>query len=279
MSIVLPVTFSGSKCTSSYIYLDRSPRTVLFHYGAGSRAINYNIFQQVPEISVLIIERWPLRHDGKLGPDILADLTEYTKELLDHLGIVDVVQVCHSAGIYPLLSFAASHGEMIKHNVLLSPHIPPPASKSRVLSLLNRVPLPLFKFVTKFDARAGDWLSNFGFAARNRDDFWTHHLGSAVLDEQISREREVDDNAMNVDYALSYGKLQGYHDARLLEMYQHCEKVIWYTCPADLFFGPDTVNRCLELTGLEADVRIIESSHENLFQRRDVWREIVSLMG
>ena len=83
----------------------------------------------------------------------------------------------------------------------------------------------------------------------------------------------------SLDYRLGYARIPGMGIDALTNLYTGCPgRFTWFTCDADIFFGPKSVERIVgKMKGVEKEVEIVvvnEASHADIWLRTEVWKGI-----
>jgi len=91
--------------------------------------------------------------------------------------------------------------------------------------------------------------------------------------EQVALRKERAD----LDYRQGYTRIPGITLEVLEQLYVNCSaKVTWFTCDADVFFGPKSVQRIKEkMSNAQIEIVLVpEASHADIFMRSGVWERI-----
>ena len=90
--------------------------------------------------------------------------------------------------------------------------------------------------------------------------------------EMVLRKERLD-----LDYRLGFSRIPGIKVEDLVELYRSCKvDLVWFTCHADVFFGPASVERIAkEMKSCGVEVVLVEGAcHSDIFLRSEVWERI-----
>lgn len=279
-----------------------APQTLLFCYGAGDCAVTITLYQEFirthPQLSMVCIDRWtlPTSSDAAVarsGLELLSELTSITVELLDSLTVQNFSIAAHSAGVYPMIHLADSVPARVNHLFPICTHVPPPFSASKVLSWMCTMPTLLFNGITKLDSGGDtdstiDSLKNYVLGSRGsgqhgRDRF----VDTLALQELLKQYRPGPEQSaaakerQSLDYQLVYSRLPGIDNKALADIYmslrEHSIPVTWFTSHGDAFFGPPSVERLIDATGIQKGIEVViveGAKHSDIHFRREVWDEM-----
>jgi pimeloyl-ACP methyl ester carboxylesterase len=296
MTLQLPLLFnspSDSRHQIHYVHLNSSAQhTLLLCYGAGGSSTFLTLYQDYltshPKLGLLCVDRWALGQDITAGPALLSSLSSITVELLDHLSIPKISVAAHSAGAYEALDFINRFPERTTGHVFpICTHIPAPYTGSKIMSWICTMPEPLFAAVTAIDQLSDTkverlWLRLVGSPKTERIDDGTfvdsQKLRSILENYKPDKEEVALHKArLDLDYRLGYSRIPGIRVDDLVELYKDCKlDLIWFTCEADIFFGPASVERITkDMTSCKVEVVLVEgASHSDIFLRKELWDRI-----
>ena len=153
----------------------------------------------------------------------------------------------------------------------------------------------LFNSITKLDSSLADtwaealFLKVVGSRKADRDDdddeggtLFVHSKRLRdLLDQYKPDEKQVASmkETLDLDYRLGYTRIPGITMQVLTEFYTKCPssvKITWFTCKADIFFGPASVKRLAEQMEAAVETIVIkDASHSDIFLRTEVWQMMV----
>ena len=91
------------------------------------------------------------------------------------------------------------------------------------------------------------------------------------------KERARRSERLDLDYRLGYARVSGVGLEDLVGLYRNCKvELVWFTCDADVFFGPASVERMVkEMDSSKVEVvRVEGAAHSDIFFRSEVWERI-----
>jgi pimeloyl-ACP methyl ester carboxylesterase len=296
MSLQLPVPFNSSINPGHQIHYIRlnpsAQHTILFCYGAGGSSTSLTLFQDFltthPNLGMLSIDRWVLSPHASSDPSLLSHLSSLTIELLSSLSIAKISVAAHSAGIYQALDLVNRYPNLITGPVFpIAAHIPAPYTASKIMSWMCTMPGFLFSAVGSIDQLSDTkaerlWLRLIGSPKiENLDDgkfVYTKKL-RAILEgyEPEGRERVMVKERLDVDYRLGYSRVPGIKVEDLVGLYTGCKVgLVWFTCQADVFFGPASVERIAkDMKSCKVESVLVEGAcHSDIYFRSEVWEKI-----
>lgn len=283
----------------SYLHLNPdAPHTLLFCYGAGNSSVLLDFYQSWleshPQLSLLCVDRWTHGKDvARSGPEMLAELSRITLELLDHLSIGRFAIASHSAGVYQQLDLAQRVGtERVTNLFLTCSHIPAPYTSSKVLKSMYTLPEPVFKRLMRMDATLGNtWIGKFVASVFTGE---ANEQGGNALVMPKSREKLVMKNIFNpkthperreerldLDYALSFVRIEGITNDTLADIYKGSPiDLTWFTAEGDAFFGPEAVQKIVkDIPNVRTEMIVVpDASHADIYMRTQVWERIYNDM-
>jgi len=296
MSLQLPVLFDSSLNPGQQIHFVRinpsAPHTLLFCYGAGGNSSLLTLYQDYlvthPSLSLLCVDRWVLGPHAPSGLALLSSLSSITIELLDRLKITKISLAAHSAGIYQALDLISSYPErMTGHVFPICVHIPAPFTASKIMSSMCTMPGFLFSIVTAIDQLSDTkaeklflrWLGSPKIERIDDGRFVDSKRLRDVLKsyEPDEKEMALRKEWLDLDYRLGYSRIPGIEVEDLVGFYESCKlDLVWFTCDADVFFGPASVERIAkEMKSCKVEVALVEGAcHSDIFWRSDVWDRI-----
>jgi pimeloyl-ACP methyl ester carboxylesterase len=266
--------------------------TLLFCYGAGGTSTFLSLFQDYltthPNLALLCIDRWVLSPHATSGPALLSSLSSLTIELLDHLTIAKISIAAHSAGVYQTLDLISRYPQRLTGHVFpICTHIPAPFTASKIMSCMCTMPGFLFAAVTTIDQLSDTkaermWLRLIGSPKIERVDdgrFVDSKRLRSVLEsyKPDGKEMVLRKERLDLDYRLGFSRIPGIKVEDLVGLYRSCKvDLVWFTCYADVFFGPASVERMAkEMKSCRVEVVLVEGAcHSDIFLRSEVWERI-----
>jgi len=297
MTLCLPKTFhspSNLDHSIQYVHLNAGAKnTVLYCYGAGGTARDLTLYQAFitahPSLSLLCVDRWTQgSNTSRSGPALISELSSITLLLLDSLQISKFSVAAHSAGAYQMLDIVGRAPDRVGHVFPISTHIPAPFTSPQIMQHMCTMPSFLFNSITKLDSTLSDtwaeklFLRFVGSQKADRDDEEVFVDSKELL--EILNQYEPDEHQqilkkerLDLDYRLGYTRIAGVGVDLLTALYVDCPAdVTWFTCEADIFFGPASVQR-IKKQMKKSKVEVIEinkASHSDIFLRKCVWEAI-----
>ena len=95
------------------------------------------------------------------------------------------------------------------------------------------------------------------------------------------KERKMKRERLDADYQLGYARVPGVGTEDLVGLYRECKgEVTWFTCDADVFFGPASVERMVrEMADCRVEVVNVKgAAHSDILFRSEVWERIYELV-
>jgi hypothetical protein len=188
-------------------------------------------------------------------------------------------------------STAGSPQQRVQHIFPICTHIPAPFTASKVMESMCTMPEALFNGLTKMDSSLADtwvekvWLKMVGSKKADRD-VESRFVDSRTLRETLAAYKPDEEQIRmskersRIDYRLGYTRIPGISGDSLTKYYTDCPLgnvgVTWFTCDADIFFGPASVQRITEemKNAVVEMVVVDEASHADIYMRTQVWEMI-----
>lgn len=100
-----------------------------------------------------------------------------------------------------------------------------------------------------------------------------------VLQDYQSEKKEwvMLKERLDLDYRLGYSRVPGIEMQDLVGLYRSCGgDAVWFTCQADVFFGPASVERISkDMKSCKVEVVPVEGAcHSDIYLRSEVWEKI-----
>jgi hypothetical protein len=95
--------------------------------------------------------------------------------------------------------------------------------------------------------------------------------------EPDGKEMGLRKERLDLDYRLGYSRVPGIAVDDLVGIYRSCKVgLVWFTCHADVFFGPASVEIVAkDMKSCKIEVVLVEGAcHSDIFLRSEVWERI-----